>query len=417
MSEAWPTTTLGEITEVITKGTTPTSIGFDFVDRGINFVKVESIDLKGHFVRDKFAYIDENCHAALRRSQLAEGDILYSIAGALGRTARITADVLPANTNQALAIVRLKKSGNILPEFVLYALSPSLVRDQIEKQRGGVAQQNLSLSQLAGFRIPLPSLLEQQRTVAILDEAFAGLATATANAEKNLKNARELFESQLSRVFTKIAQRNPSRRLAEIVTRLTNGYVGPTRNIYLQKGVPYILARHVRDNQLEFDGKTFVSDEFNDKNRKSKLKTGDVLLVQSGHIGHSAVVGSEHEGHNCHAMIVITPVPDKLTGDFLSFFFGTAEMKRKFEEIRSGSTVPHLTCGLVRELMVPLPKVNEQQRTVGALKEFAQNTERLAFAADEKIVRLSQLKQSILQKAFSGELTSPPSQAIKEAAE
>ncbi|MCK9917771.1 restriction endonuclease subunit S, partial [Microbacteriaceae bacterium K1510] len=173
----------------------------------------------------------------------------------------------------------------------------------------------------------------------------------------------------------------------------------------------------VRDNKLEVDGMTFVSDEFNEKNRKSKLKTGDVLLVQSGHIGHSAVVGPSHEGHNCHAMIVITPVPDKLTGDFLSFYFGSAEMKRKFEEIRSGSTVPHLTCGLVRELMIPLPTVDEQRKIVTALKELEQSTARLASSANEKVAWLGQLKQSILQKAFAGELTSPPSQAIKEAAE
>jgi len=145
VSDRWSITTLGEITEVITKGTTPTSVGFDFVDRGVNFVKVEAIGLNGQFLRDKFAHIDENCHAALRRSQLALGDILYSIAGALGRTARVTTDILPANTNQALAIIRLQRSRDILPDFVLYALSPSLVRDQIEKQRGGVAQQNLSL--------------------------------------------------------------------------------------------------------------------------------------------------------------------------------------------------------------------------------------------------------------------------------
>jgi type I restriction enzyme S subunit len=112
--------------------------------------------------------------------------------------------------------------------------------------------------------VRVPSLFEQQRIVAILDAAFAGLATATANAEKNLKSSRELFESELSQAFGKIAHRHGSQRLAEIVARLTNGYVGPTRNIYLQSGVPYLLARHVRDNQLEFDGKTFVSDEFNE---------------------------------------------------------------------------------------------------------------------------------------------------------
>ena len=180
--------------------------------------------------------------------------------------------------------------------------------------------------------------------------------------------------------------------------------------------MPYLLARHVRDNSLEFDGRTFVSDEFNEKHKKSKLRTGDVLLVQSGHIGHSAVVGPEHDGHNCHAMIVMTPT-EELCGNFLSFYFGSPFMKRKFEEIRSGSTVPHLTCGLVKELMIPLPKIDDQCRLVTALNKLENETNRLASLAIAKVSALNELKQSILQKAFSGELTSAPSDAIPEAAE
>ena len=159
------------------------------------------------------------------------------------------------------------------------------------------------------------------------------------------------------------------RRLGDIVERLTNGFVGPTRNIYVDQGVPYLLARHVRDGRLSFDGKTFVCEAFNEKNKKSKLRAGDVLLVQSGHIGHSAVVGTDHEGHNCHAMIVLSPKKGLLCGKFLSHFFGSPEMRDLFATIRSGATVPHLTCGAVRELLVPLPAMIEQQRIVEVLDE------------------------------------------------
>ncbi|MCK9917770.1 restriction endonuclease subunit S, partial [Microbacteriaceae bacterium K1510] len=112
-------------------------------------------------------------------------------------------------------------------------------QDIVKSRLMGATTPHLYQRDITEFPIYLPPLSEQQRIVAILDGAIAGLATATANAEKNLKNARELFESQLSRVFSKIVRKNGSRRLAEIVTRLTNGYVGPTRNIYLEKGVPY----------------------------------------------------------------------------------------------------------------------------------------------------------------------------------
>lgn len=151
--------------------------------------------------------------------------------------------------------------------------------------------------------------------------------------------------------------------------RLTNGYVGPTRDIYAENGVPYLLGRHVRDGQLNFDGRTFVSAAFNDANNKSRLRKGDVLIVQSGHIGHSAVVSGEHEGHNCHAMIVVTPKPETLDGRYLSHYLNSPHVRHWLETVRSGSTVPHLTCAAVRELDVPLPPIAEQHRVVAALDD------------------------------------------------
>jgi restriction endonuclease S subunit len=125
--EGWPVKRLGDLTDLITKGTTPTSVGHGFVPTGINFIKIEAISGDGHFIKAKLAQITQGCHKALRRSQLKSGDIFFSIAGALGRTAFVTEDIIPANTNQALAIIRLKNSDDVAPEFVLQALSTGAV--------------------------------------------------------------------------------------------------------------------------------------------------------------------------------------------------------------------------------------------------------------------------------------------------
>lgn len=268
----------------------------------------------------------------------------------------------------------------------------------------GLTVPKLNQGSLREIPIPMPPLPEQQRIVGILDEAFERIAAAKANCEKNLQNARALFESDLNAVFTQRSKGWVDHRLGDVVTRLTNGYVGPTRNIYHESGVPYLLARHVKNNRLLFDGKTFITDEFNRKNKKSMLKAGDVLLVQSGHIGHSAVVTKEHEGHNCHAMIVITPVEGVFIGSFLSLFFNSSGMKQKFQEIRSGSTVPHLTCGEVRELVILLPDLVTQQRLVDQSKELGAETQRLESLYERKLAALDELKKSLLHQAFSGNL-------------
>ncbi len=282
----------------------------------------------------------------------------------------------------------------------LYYLLTTL---ELTKLAKGV-KPGINRNEVYSQRIRIPPPGEQRRIVGILDEAFAGIATAKANTEKNLQNAHALFESHLNAVFTKRSKGWVEKRLGDIVGRLTNGYVGPTRNIYLDSGIPYLLARHVKDNRLTFDEKTFVSSQFNQKNKKSMLKAGDVLLVQSGHIGHSAVVSKEHEGHNCHAMIVITPLKDVVTGPFLSLYFNSSLMRQKFEEIRSGSTVPHLTCKAVKELMIPIPDLSTQDRLMKHSRELQAKTQYLETIYRQKLAALDELKKSLLHQAFSGEL-------------
>lgn len=268
----------------------------------------------------------------------------------------------------------------------------------------GSIHQTIYFPEVKAFHICHPGIAEQRRIVRILDEAFEGIANARANAEKNLQNARALFEGHLQSVFTQGGNGWQETRLGDVVERLTNGYVGPTRNIYVETGIPYLLARHVKNNRLAFDGKTHITKDFNNKNKKSILKLGDVLLVQSGHIGHSAVVPESHAGHNCHAMIVITPVKNAITGPFLSMYFNSPIMRQKFEGIRSGSTIPHLTCREVKELTISLPDTATQQRIVKFSQSLEHETRRLESLYQRKLAALDSLKKSLLHRAFTGQL-------------
>jgi type I restriction enzyme S subunit len=216
LPKGWEIKKLGEICELITKGTTPTSLGHQFTDEGINFIKVESLTESGKIITNKVAYISEECHQVLKRSQLKENDILFSIAGALGRIGIVNKDILPANTNQALAIIRLSKDVNISIPYLAKYFNSSLISDEIEKLKGGAAQQNLSLGQLNNLEIPLPPLQEQQRIVTILDEAFTAIDKTKANTEQNLKNAKELFESELQRVFSEKGDGWEEKRLGDV---------------------------------------------------------------------------------------------------------------------------------------------------------------------------------------------------------
>ncbi len=157
--KGWEVKKLGEMCSAITKGTTPTTLGFNFSNTGINFIKIESIAEDGSFVREKFAHIPEECDKLMARSQLQNGDILFSIAGALGRCAIVNETILPGNTNQALAILRLLDKGEEMLKYVEYYLRSQYVRRVIETLKTGVAQLNLSLGQLKQMLIVLPPVL------------------------------------------------------------------------------------------------------------------------------------------------------------------------------------------------------------------------------------------------------------------
>ena len=160
---------LKEIATVITKGTTPTSLGFDFEKEGINFVKIESITDDGKFIENKFAHISNECNEKLNRSKLQENDILFSIAGAIGRVAVVSKEILPANTNQALAIIRIPK-GMYEYRFLEYVLKSNYVTKQFEKKKQGVAQLNLSLQDIGELLIPRVELEKQKYIVEVFEK-------------------------------------------------------------------------------------------------------------------------------------------------------------------------------------------------------------------------------------------------------
>ena len=201
-TESWPVVSVAEITELVTKGTTPTSVGHAFTDAGVNFLKVETLSKNGEIKPDKVAHISSECHADLQRSQLKEDDILFSIAGALGRTGIVQADVLPANTNQALAIIRLRKDASVLPRYIFRALSSGVLIEQIERNRGGVAQQNLSLAQVKAFQLPMPSLADQETVVAQLDQLALSTGALEQNQQQKLAHLENLKQSLLHKAFT-----------------------------------------------------------------------------------------------------------------------------------------------------------------------------------------------------------------------
>ena len=160
--------TLDSITTKITKGTTPTSVGCTFENSGVNFIKSESLGNSRNIDRSKFAFISEQTHEKLKRSQIEKNDILFSMAGMfLGKTGIVTDDLVPANINQAVAIIRIdtEKANH---EYVYYYLNQRSVVQAVNASSAQSAQPNINLKQIGQIEIDLPERKLQDKIVSIL---------------------------------------------------------------------------------------------------------------------------------------------------------------------------------------------------------------------------------------------------------
>ena len=178
----------------------------------------------------------------------------------------------------------------------------------------------------------------------------------------------------------------------KISTKITNGYVGPTRDILKGEGVKYLQSLHIKDNSIVFKTPYFVSEEWSQEKAKSILREGDVLIVQTGDIGQSATVTKEFEGCNCHALIIVTPSKDKLKGEWLSWVLNSAYGKQTLSAIQTGALHPHLNCGNIKFMHIPLPPIGEQ---VSLLKFISRETKKIdeLITEQERLIELLQEKR------------------------
>ena len=217
--------------------------------------------------------------------RLLAGDIVFARTGATTGKSYMVSD--PPDAVCASYLIRLRlRSSELLPRFLGYYFSTKAYWDAISTGISGSAQGGFNASKLSALQIPIPPLSEQQRIAAILDEAFARLATATANAEKNLQNSRELFESYLNSVFMNRGAGWIDRAIQEVADSCLGKMLDRRKNRGKLK--PYLRNLNVR--WFDFDLSDLLEMRFEDDEteRYSAVK-GDLLVCEGGYPGRAAI--------------------------------------------------------------------------------------------------------------------------------
>ena len=292
--------------------------------------------------------------------------------------------------------------------YLFHALTSPAYKAFIEALSDGVNINNLKFDDLRQFPVPIPDLDEQQRIVAILDEAFEGIATAKANAEKNLQNARELYECQLESLFASGDCNWPVRPLAQLAT-IINGYAFKSTDFQRTPGVRSIKITNVGVRAFVDDASNYLPTTFSPLHSGVAVTQGSIVLALTRSIIAGglkvAMVPIDFDGALLNQRVAaIQPHTAQLETAFLFAYLSTRRVMNFVKSRVNTLMQPNLSIGDLRLLPVPLPALSEQHALVEAVQRFKEDSQKLESTYVRKLAALDDLKKSLLHQAFTGAL-------------
>lgn len=376
----WVSQKLSDITSKIGSGATPRGGKAAYKEEGMSLIR--SMNVHDRQFRSKdLALIDDQQAEKLKNVELYSGDVLLNITGAsVARCCVVPDNFLPARVNQHVSIIRVDQDL-IDPDFLCLLLTSKVYKDCLLEVGGaGATREAITKTQLQNFEIAFPSSLREQReVVADVDAMFADIDKAKQNAEQNLKNAHELFNSYLQSVF---GQKD-------------DGWVEkPFDQVcVLQRG--FDLPKRLREPG---DYPLVTSSGIKDTHKEAKVSGPGVVTGRSGSIGNVFYVEDNFWPLNTALYIKnFHNNNEKYIYWFLRYF--------DLSRFSGGTGVPTLNRNLVHgEMVFVLEDTNHQVNIVSRIESLEQEVRQLDVIYKQKIKHLEELKQSILQKAFSGEL-------------
>jgi type I restriction enzyme S subunit len=249
------------------------------------------------------------------------------------------------------------------------------------------------------------SLSEQQRIVAILDQGFAAIDKAKANTEQNLNNAKELFESYLQSIFERKSNGWDEKPLGEVCIFKGGGTPSTKAKKYWEGDIPWVSPKDMKSKIIS-DSQDHITIEAIKNSAATIIPKGSILVVvRSGILARIVPVGISTRDVTINQDLKALCPTKKLSADFL-YYFLKRNMMFLLSKVSRGATVHRLTTDSIKDLRIGVPPLIEQNRVVSKLETLSAEVSKLERSYQQKLDALEELKKSILQKAFSGELTS-----------
>lgn len=310
----------------------------------------------------------------------------------------------------------LKPHKSLLPEYLQWLMRSDGYWKFIGALSDGANINNLKFSQISEFPIPLPPLEEQRRIVAILDEAFEGLNRARANAEANLASARELFGGVLGAAFSQVESTDKVRTIGELVDKGwlarpqdgNHGEIHPKKADFVPTGVPFIMASDLREGRVDQENCYFITPEQAGSLRVGFAKDGDILLSHKGTIGRAAMLDTPLKYVMLTPQVTYYRVIDgkAILREYLYYCFLSAPFQEQIiNSAKDGATRAYIGIKKQLDLAIPVPPIGIQRRLTELFRQLEAEMPAMQSNLRANVKELDALRQSILHKAFAGELT------------
>ena len=270
-------------------------------------------------------------------------------------------------------------------EWLYYFLSREAFRTEgAQRMAGAVGHKRVAKEFIGGYPIPVPPLAEQRRVVAILDEAFEGIATAKANAEKNLQNARVVFESHLNAVFTQRGEGWVETTIGEQIRFIDYRGKTPAKK---ESGLRLITAKNVKMGYLQESPMEFVAPSSYDQWMTRGIpRQGDILFTTEAPLANVAQLDTDEKVVFAQRIIIMQPDPATLNSTFLRYLLLSQPAQHRIHVKGTGATVKGIKASLLKTIEISFPKsLNKQEKIISKLDSLDTETQRFESIYQQKL--------------------------------
>jgi len=397
MKSGWNTLKLKEVCSVITDGTHKTP---KYTEDGVRFISIKNVKPLAPINWDSYVkYISDEEHQELKKRCNPEfGDILFPRIGTLGYAKKIDFKE-EVSLFVGLGLAKPKKDI-INSSFLEYYLNSPYIYKLSHEKATGSGRQTLALASSREFPVPVPPLEQQKQIVAKLNQCFEAIDAAKANAAKNLENAKELFQSKLNDIFNQKGEGWVEKKLGEI-SDVTYGFTDKSVEV---GDFRYVRITDIDNNgELISTGKKYINSSKDGE--KFILKDNDILMARTGATFAKLLLYKDIEPSVFASYLIKIDFTENIDNEFYWFYAKSNGYWDQVNTLSTGSAQPHFNGKALKQVLFPYPisKI-EQSRLINEFKRFQSKTQSLESKYQQELNSLEELKKSILQKAFEGEL-------------